>query len=242
MSSRLKSLLKPLVRTPLHPQWMVRLARNALIEFLATAPPASVVLDIGCFDMWPRRYLPPRCRYVGLDYLETAEQWYGSRPDVFADAADIPVRDESVDLVLLLSVLEHLVDPERVLVQIRRSLRPNGRFVMQVPFLYPLHDEPRDFARWTRHGIEKLAERTGYTVERCVAVGSPLETAALLANLAGSKTALNWIEQKSPLALLALALPVVVLIRNLVATVFTKVSKPDDLMPLVYQAVLKKQD
>ena len=41
---------------------------------------------------------------------------------------------------------------------------------------------------------------------------------------------------------LAPALPAVILVRNLVATVFARVSKPDDLMPLVYQVVLKKQD
>ena len=241
MSSRIRSLLRPLAGTPLHPQWLVKQESRPLIEFLATVPDGGIVLDIGCFDMKPKQHVPEGSRYVGLDYLLTAEEWYGTRPHVYGDAADLPVAEESVDVVLLLSVLEHLRDPERVVSQVRRALRPNGHFVIQVPFLYPLHDEPRDFGRWTRYGLVRLAERHGFVVERCIAMGSPLETAALLGNIAWAKTALNWIERRSPLALLAAALPIVVLFRNVAAKLLSSLSPADDMMPMGYHLELRRE-
>ena len=54
--------------------------------------------------------------------------------DVFAgEFEDAPLRDESLDVVYADNVLEHSLDPARVLATVRRRLRPGGSLVVIVP-------------------------------------------------------------------------------------------------------------
>jgi glycosyltransferase involved in cell wall biosynthesis/SAM-dependent methyltransferase len=64
---------------------------------------------------------------------------------VHADAGELPLQDGSFDTVLLGEIVEHLVDPTRVLTEAARVLRPGGRAVITTPygpFRYPDHKEP----------------------------------------------------------------------------------------------------
>jgi SAM-dependent methyltransferase len=238
MLARIRNALKPLARTPLHPQWLATMARDRVLPDLAAIRPGATVVDVGCFDAWPRRHLPAGCRYVGIDYLETAADWYGSRPDVYGDASRLPLRERSVDVVLMFSVLEHLADPQAALAGIGRALKPDGRLVMEVPFLYPLHDRPRDFSRFTSHGFEQLAARSGLRVLDCTPIGTSPETAALLANIALARTVLDWAARWNPLALLGVLLPIAVVANNLLARLAAFTNPDDDLMPHSYRVVM----
>ncbi|MDH4254098.1 MAG: class I SAM-dependent methyltransferase, partial [Gammaproteobacteria bacterium] len=185
----------------------------------------------------PRHFLPPGARYLGIDYFPTATGWYDTRPEVYADARALPLRGGSVDHVLLLDVLEHVPDPDSCLAEIGRTLKPGGRLTIQVPFQYPVHDAPRDFHRWTRYGLQRAANRHGFTIEEEIALGHPLETAALNSNIASSKTVLNWAARRNPLVVLGLLLPIMVVVTNCAAWVLARLSKPDDLMPYAYRMV-----
>lgn len=80
-----RRLAAHLRNTPLHPQWFAfsREDRN----LTATCRKLSgLVLDIGCAGGKPRRYLPDDAQYLGLDHYSTATNWYGTRPDVYAEA------------------------------------------------------------------------------------------------------------------------------------------------------------
>jgi SAM-dependent methyltransferase len=72
----------------------------------------------------------------------------------------------SLDTVLLTDVLEHLRDPDGLLAEVRRVLRPGGRAIIGVPFLYWLHEEPHDHHRYTIHKLRDFAARHGFTVLR----------------------------------------------------------------------------
>jgi ubiquinone/menaquinone biosynthesis C-methylase UbiE len=56
------------------------------------------------------------------------------------EAQPIPLPDASVDVVALVAVVEHLIEPIRALREIRRVLRPGGRLVIDTP----------NIAKWTR--------------------------------------------------------------------------------------------
>lgn len=238
MLARIRTALKPLARTPLHPQWLATTARDRMLPDLAAIRPGAIVADVGCFDSWPKRHLPAGCRYVGIDYLETAAGWYGSRPDVYGDASRLPLRARSVDVVLMFSVLEHLADPQAALDRIREVLKPRGLLVMEVPFLYPLHDRPRDFSRFTSHGFEQLAARSGLRVVACTPIGTSIETAALLGNIAVSRTVLDWAARRNPLAVLGVLLPAWFVTANLLARLVAWTNPTDDLMPHAYRVVM----
>lgn len=49
------------------------------------------------------------------------------------NAGVLPYRDNSFDCVTCLEVLEHVVDPLRLLKEVRRVLRPQGRLVLTTP-------------------------------------------------------------------------------------------------------------
>jgi SAM-dependent methyltransferase len=236
ISTAVQRLIASLRNTPLHPQWFAFFREERALK-RTCRDLNGIVLDIGCADGKPRRYLSSSAHYLGIDYYSTAKDWYGTRPDLYADAQQLPIRDDSVDHSLLLDVLEHIPDAERCLSELHRTLKPGGSLTIQVPFLYPVHDAPLDFHRWTRYGLLRSAKNHGFDVVEDRAVGHPLETAALNANIAMSKTVINWLRQKNPLALLALVLPIVVPLTNCVAWLLATLSRSEDLMPYAYRMV-----
>lgn len=231
--------MKPLRTTILHPQWLAP-SMHGRIGLLGGIRPGYCVLDVGCADGWPKASLPPDVRYVGLDYPATATGWYGTRPDVFADAARIPFADQVFDAVILFDVLEHLEHPERAIAEIFRVLKPGGTLLMNTPFMYPLHDEPRDFRRWTHHGHELLARNAGFAIERMDAIGSPVQSAFLALNIALAKMAINGLRLRRPAALLLVVLPVLVVFNNTIAWLLAKLEPTDAMMPTSYHGVLRR--
>jgi SAM-dependent methyltransferase len=73
-----------------------------------------------------------------------------------ADAHQIPMAAESVDAVVVQAVLEHVLDPSRVVSEIHRVLRPHGLVYAETPFLQQVHAGPYDFTRYTSSGHRYL--------------------------------------------------------------------------------------
>jgi SAM-dependent methyltransferase len=207
--SRLQSLAKRLARTPLHPQWLLgrREAPEGLDDVIGT------VLDIGAGDRWIAARLPDTVRYLALDYPATGRDLYAAAPDVFADAAALPLPDASMAGVVCLEVLEHVPDPARVIQEIARVLKPGACAWLSMPFLDPVHDAPFDFQRYTEHGLRRDIERAGLELCSCRPSLHAVRSAGLLASLAvaGGVNATSW-----PIAaLLLLPAAAMVLVINL---------------------------
>jgi len=73
-----------------------------------------------------------------------------------ADAHHIPMASETVDAVVVQAVLEHLLDPNQVVREIHRVLRPDGLVYAETPFLQQVHAGPYDFVRFTSSGHRYL--------------------------------------------------------------------------------------
>ncbi len=143
----------------MHPQWFMFRDQRRDRQWVG-ARSRGRVLDVGCADSWAREALS-HCDYVGLDYPTTANTLYGTRPEVFADGARLPFATGSFDTVLLLEVLEHVAEADQVLAEISRVLKPKGVLLVSVPFLYPLHDAPHDYRRYTAPGLVHALKRAG---------------------------------------------------------------------------------
>jgi SAM-dependent methyltransferase len=169
---------------PIHPQWLLATSgeRDDLRDALSRMH--GSVLDIGCTDRRLAALLPESCHYVGLDYPPTASGMYGTRPDVFSDARTLPFAEASIDGVILKDVLEHVEGPEEALREIARILGNGGKLVLWMPYLYPIHDAPYDFQRYTEHGLASYLGKHGLDVVGIKPVLRPVETAALLTALA----------------------------------------------------------
>lgn len=237
---RLKQIFSRLRYLPIHPQWLIYYKETG--DLIQTCKKLrGLVLDIGCADQKVRRFLPADCAYIGLDYYQTAAGWYGTRPQIFGDAQHLPILANSIDSVLLLDVLEHLPKPQDCIHEIRRVLKPGGKLILQVPFVYPIHDAPLDFQRWTIYGLRELAKKSRFVVNEETPLGNPLESAALLANIAITKTIFNWINRKNPLALSLILLPLVVVFINALAWALTKITAQDAFMPSGYRMLWLKE-
>lgn len=172
------------------------------------------VVDVGCASRWIEQALPQGCEYIGLDYPATGRNLYGAHPDVFADAARLPFGDESVDCIVLFEVLEHVAEPRSALAEAARVLRPGGRLLLTMPFMYPMHDEPHDYQRFTRHGLSRETEKAGLTVKHLEGSLTAIETAGLLMCLALGGAAKAYLDRKSPLSVLVPVLGTLILLVN----------------------------
>ena len=76
--------------------------------------------------------------------------------DVVADGHDLPFADSVFDAVISEAVLEHVHDPQRVVAEMHRVLKPNGYICAAVPFLQGFHAAPHDYQRWTATGFNLL--------------------------------------------------------------------------------------
>ncbi len=83
----------------------------------------------------------------------------GPRTQLICDAHDLPLKDASVDAVIVQAVLEHVVQPTRCVDEIYRVLRPNGFVYADTPFIQQVHGREFDFTRFTRLGHRRLFRR-----------------------------------------------------------------------------------
>jgi len=78
------------------------------------------------------------------------------KPDIVMDVTNLEFNDNSFDLVIMMEVLEHVKEPKKALSEIYRVLSHNGKLIMSTPFILGIHDEPYDYYRYTKYGLEYL--------------------------------------------------------------------------------------
>jgi len=96
--------------------------------------------------------------------------------DVVADGKKLPFEDNSFDLVLIESVLEHIDEPEIVIKEAYRVLKNSGKMYISIPFTFVFHGSPNDFNRYTLNGLKKRLEITGFKVKKYGILSGPSST------------------------------------------------------------------
>ena len=238
--SRSRRWIGLLRRTPLHPQWLIP-GRTALEQWLGEKG-RGVVLDVGCATRWAEAALPASCTYVGVDYPGTGKTMYGARPTLFANAERLPFGDEIADTVLLSEVLEHLRDPGAALREIRRVLKPDGRVLITLPFLYPIHDAPYDFQRYTSFGLRREIEAAGMWVVELEHTLGAVKTGAVMACLGLGGVAQRSLEERRVSMLLLPLLAVLIAAINVAAWVLGPLLPDWPAMVLGYRLEAARSD
>jgi SAM-dependent methyltransferase len=138
--------------------------RNSLLQFAlrvaAELEPGSRLLDVGAGD-GPYRELFDHLRYESTDWEHSVHP--GARQvDYVGPAHDLPIPDAEYDAVLCTQVLEHVPNPDAVIAELYRVLRPGGRLYLTVPLAWELHEMPFDFYRYTPHGLATILGGAGF--------------------------------------------------------------------------------
>jgi len=150
---------------------MAREIKNYLINYLfessfrlyAKSYLCGKLLDIGCGTKPYKKLLAPYVTgHIGVDHEKTFHD--KSNIDLFGTAYKIPAEDESFDSAICTAVLEHLEEPETALRECLRVLKHGGYAIYSVPFIWHLHEEPRDFYRYSKYGLKYLFEKVGFDI------------------------------------------------------------------------------
>lgn len=134
--------------------------RDAMIEF---APKLSgSLLDVGCGSK-PYRLLFNVDTYVGLDIESETSRERGVADTLYSGSA-FPFSDNSFDSILCNQVLEHVFNPDEFIGEIVRVLKPSGKVLLTVPFVWDEHEQPYDYARYSSFGLRALFTKQGLRV------------------------------------------------------------------------------
>jgi SAM-dependent methyltransferase len=168
------------------------LERRSILQFVEkcadSVPPGARVLDAGAGNA-PYRELFAHSDYVTTDWTQSVHA--GARAaDMVAPLDDLPIEDASVDAVLCTQVLEHVENPAAVLAELHRVLRPGGHLWLTVPLVWPLHEEPYDFFRFTPFSLDSLLTGAGFSDVDVAPRNGYFETVAQLLRIA--PTAVGW--------------------------------------------------
>ena len=129
------------------------------------------LLDVGCGTMPARKWLAGHfTEYLGVDLADS--RYLGdARLTAVARAEQLPFRGGTFDTVLGLSMLTYLTEPQRMIEESWRVLRPGGVLVLEFTQTAPLHDPPHDYFRFTPFGAKWLLERSGFEVLEAIPIG-----------------------------------------------------------------------
>lgn len=85
--------------------------------------------------------------------------------DVIASLDNLPFTEDSFDTILCSNVLEHVENVEKAFQELERVLNVDGRLILSAPFLYPVHEAPYDFQRFTLYGLKANLKKYNLEIE-----------------------------------------------------------------------------
>lgn len=99
---------------------------------------------------------------LGYEYFNIDMSPRGKGWRIRGDAHRLPLGDDLFDVVVSSDTLEHFADPLLAMTEARRVLKPEGRFVIWVPFMQPFHEN--DYYRYTPLGLRWLMDQAGFRI------------------------------------------------------------------------------
>jgi SAM-dependent methyltransferase len=146
--------------------FLINSSRNYLTAFAkraaASLPYGSRVLDAGAGE-GPYRATFDKTRYESTD-IRLIENNFG-QISFISDLSNIPVQSNCYDLVFCSQALEHVTEPQIVIKELWRILKPGGKLWLTAPLFYAEHEIPFDYFRYTQFGLILLFQKSGFTIE-----------------------------------------------------------------------------
>ncbi len=138
---------------------------NFIEEINSSLKDNQVVFDAGAGNGHWKKNLTKSIKYISMDLGVGDANVDYSHLDIKGDLRNIPLENDSVDLIICIQVLEHLPEPWIVLKEFYRILKPGGYIFASCPQGEPQHQIPYDFFRYTIFGLEAIFSSIGFKTE-----------------------------------------------------------------------------
>ncbi len=133
----------------------------------------GLLLDVGCGEKPFLYVFKDKIKdYIGIDMPSTLH--LNEDIDVFSSADYIAFKDRSFDTILTTSVLEHVIEPQKMFNEMYRVLKKDSYLILTTPCYYGLHEQPNDYFRYTKYSLRRIAEKSGFKVIYIKPVGGML--------------------------------------------------------------------
>ncbi len=119
----------------------------------------GLLLDLGCGKVpWYEAYKDLVTDNICIDWSNTLNQSIHLDQNLDLNQG-IPLDDNHFDTILATDVLEHISNPKLFISESARLLKPKGKLILAVPFLYKIHEVPHDYYRYTEYALRNFMDK-----------------------------------------------------------------------------------
>ncbi|MGA2193168.1 MAG: class I SAM-dependent methyltransferase, partial [Nitrospirota bacterium] len=137
---------------------------NLFVKDIAdNMPDGAIVLDAGAGNCRYRPYFK-RQRYLAADFCLVSGKNY-KRMNIITDLSSMALKENSMDAIINIQVLEHVRNPLRLLKELRHCLKPGGSLYLSCPQNWGVHEAPYDFYRFTNYALEDMFKEAGFDID-----------------------------------------------------------------------------
>ncbi len=101
------------------------------------------LVDVGCGSKFYINYFTKLDKYIGIDIANNAA-------DIIADAKFLPIKSESIYIVLYNQVIEHDPESDEIITEIYRIFEKESILILSAPQMGRVHGEPNDYYGHTK--------------------------------------------------------------------------------------------
>jgi ubiquinone/menaquinone biosynthesis C-methylase UbiE len=154
--------------------WWFAVRRKLLATLLVSFEfhPESLAVDIGCGTVSNLKILKSAgFRVIGLDrsiYALSLHRKKFEFPLINGDLAELPIRSQSVGLIVAMDTLEHIEDDTKGIDELYRVLNNGGALILTVPaysFLWGIQDDVTGHKRrYSKNEILEKLKQGGFNI------------------------------------------------------------------------------
>ncbi len=159
----------------LNPYFILRYNIYKIIKKISYNLNIDKVLDFGCGSK-PYQSCFNYKEYIGVDIQNSGHDHKNENIDVFYDGNKIPFNDEYFDFVFSSEVFEHIFNLDKIIKELNRVLKKDGKMLITLPFVWNEHEEPYDYARYTSFAIKEMLNKNGFEIIKSYKSSNFIET------------------------------------------------------------------
>lgn len=153
-----------------HPHFLELKSIQRAINYAVENYAYLKVLDIGCGNKPYLNLFNTNSKvkeYIGCDIVQSSNK----SVDVICEATALMFSEGEFDVVFSSQTIEHVADFQQMLKEANRVLKSGGHIILAGPMYWPLHEEPYDFFRFTKHGFEYSLKRADFEIVEIISCG-----------------------------------------------------------------------